>query len=91
VAGRIRSTAKFSSSGLEPATFRLVLKCLNYYATACPNYKINLFGNWIGSLRKGRVQLRLCLSVGPNRVGVSFSSSEDGKISSFRNVVLSNY
>jgi hypothetical protein len=27
----------FTSSGLEPATFWLVVLCLNHYATECPN------------------------------------------------------
>jgi hypothetical protein len=26
----------FTSSGLEPATFQLVVYCFNHYATACP-------------------------------------------------------
>jgi hypothetical protein len=34
--------------------------------------------------------LRLALSKGPNRVGVSFPSPEDGNRSSFRNVVFSS-
>jgi hypothetical protein len=34
---------------------------------------------------------RLALSKGPNRVGASLSSHEDGNSSSFRSVVLSSY
>jgi hypothetical protein len=32
---------KFTSSGIEPATFWLVASCLNHYATACPHVDIN--------------------------------------------------
>jgi hypothetical protein len=40
---------KFTSSGVEPATFRLVALCLNHYATACPyNKKI---GKIMGEVR----------------------------------------
>jgi hypothetical protein len=33
-----KSKNVFTSSGLEPATFRLVAEYLNHYATACPQY-----------------------------------------------------
>jgi hypothetical protein len=32
-----------TSSVLEPATFRLVARSLNHYATACPFYQCNIF------------------------------------------------
>jgi hypothetical protein len=35
VAGRIRQIEKFTSSGLEPATFWLVAQCFNHYVTTC--------------------------------------------------------
>jgi hypothetical protein len=35
--------------------------------------------------------LRLALSKGPNRVGLSLSSPEDGKRSSFRNIAFYSY
>jgi hypothetical protein len=35
-AGRIFKSKKFSSSGLEPAAFRLVAYCFNHYATTWP-------------------------------------------------------
>jgi hypothetical protein len=45
----------------------------------------------LGSLERAKqwVQwLRVAFSKGPNRVGVSFSSLEDGNRSSFRNLVI---
>jgi hypothetical protein len=47
-AGKIRSTEKnsFTSSGHEPATFRLAAQCLNHYTTACPSKRMYLVQNY---------------------------------------------
>jgi hypothetical protein len=34
-------------SGIDPATFRVVAQCLNYYATACPLFVNVLYGNYM--------------------------------------------
>jgi hypothetical protein len=42
---------KKSTSGLEPATFRLAAYCLNHYATACPLLKLQQSQIVSGTLR----------------------------------------
>jgi hypothetical protein len=49
-------------------------------------FRITVFLDFVQSLK----QLRLVLSTGPNRAGVSLPSPENGNRSSFRSIVLSS-
>jgi hypothetical protein len=49
----------FTSSGLEPATFRLVAQCLSHYATSCLRYKDLECRNSKHKLKNGRGTKRI--------------------------------
>jgi hypothetical protein len=68
---------------VHPPVFQMTRKC-NWSAPRKCNWSLSFF-------RWGDQLLKLALSKGPNRVGVSLAPAEDGNRSNFRIVVISSY